>query len=74
MKQTNTQHTSQTAQTAAALFMAKYKQQDSTAAACGFDSYITMYVDLYYFDSDYGVLSMMAQKYGLRCAFVLLNA
>jgi len=74
MRQTSTQHTSQTAQTAAARFLAKYEQQDSTAAACGFDSYITMIVELNYFGNDYGVLSMIAQAYGLRCAFVLLNA
>lgn len=74
MKQTNTQHASQTAQNAAALFLAKYEQQDSTAAACGFDSYITMYVELNYFCNGYGVLAMMSQAYGLRCAFVLLNA
>lgn len=71
MKQTNTQHNSQTA---AARLLAKYKQQDSTAAACGFDSYITMFVELNYFCNGYGVLAMMPQAYGLRCAFTLLNA
>lgn len=72
MKQTNTQHTDSASRHT--YFLTKYRQQDSTATACGFDSYITMFVDLHYFNNGYGVLSMMAQKYGLHCAFVLLNA
>lgn len=59
-----TQDNTQNALQSANRLLEKYRQQDTTAKACGFASYIDMYVEVFEAKTiDYSVLSSMAQRF-----------